>query len=314
MCSTLSLLFHEIRKYPTAGFRFTRRAARGEVPKRHESAARPFSSVVVTLLMGLYTVPLLAGGAVAQVPELLTPIPSNELRDATPAQTQAIEKLRQRPTTQSLDLVRIDVNALRGDRMRVSIPNTPGLTLSKRSEDVRSPSDFTYYGTLSGVPGQATLVVHNGNITGSIQDQSTLYRIEPVGNGVHALIKVDQGRFPPEHPPSFQQQERRGDIQLPGTMRDTAGDVLPVGIDVLVAYTTGARNAVTDINATIQLAVAEANQSYINSGINIKLSLVDSFEVAYSETGKTFCRSWPISSQTQPCKTGAILRAPILRR
>ena len=131
-------------------------------------------------------------------------------------------------------------------------------------------------------------MVRNGNIMGSIQDQGTLYRIEPVGNGVHALIKVDQGRFPPEHPPSFQQQERRGDIRAPGGMNDAARDALPVGIDVLVAYTTAARSAVADINATIQLAVAEANQSYINSGINIKLTLVDSFEVAYSESGKTF--------------------------
>ena len=288
MCSTLSLPFHEIRKYLSAGLNFTKRVARGDVLKRHECAARPFSSVVITLLMALYTLLFLAGGAVAQVQELLTPIPSNQLRDATPTQTQAIEKVRQRPTTQSLDLVRIDLNALRGDRMRVSIPNTSELTLSKRSEEVRSPTDFTYYGTLSGAPGQATLVVHNGDITGSIQDRGTLYRIEPVGNGVHALIKVDQGRFPPEHPPSFQQLERRGDIRLPGTIRDTAMDVLPVGIDVLVAYTTGARNAVANINATIQLAIAEANQSYINSGINIRLNLVDSFEVAYSETGKTF--------------------------
>jgi hypothetical protein len=141
---------------------------------------------------------------------------------------------------------------------------------------------------LRDVPGQATLVVHDGNITGSIQDQGALYRIEPVGNGVHALIKVDQGRFPPEHPPSFEQKERRGDVQAPPTIQDANRSDGPVGIDVLVAYTTTAGNAVADINATIQLAVAEANQSYVNSGINIKLNLVDSFEVAYSETGKTF--------------------------
>ena len=36
------------------------------------------------------------------------------------------------------------------------------------------------------------------------------------------------------------------------------------------------------------MAIAEANQSYQNSGINIKLSLVDTFEVNYSEAGKTF--------------------------
>jgi hypothetical protein len=71
-------------------------------------------------------------------------------------------------------------------------------------------------------------------------------------------------------------------------MEDSSRNDSPVSIDVLVAYTTGAKNAVADISATIQLALAEANQSYVNSGINIKLSLVDSFEVTYSETGKTF--------------------------
>src|ERR1700730_18044370 len=152
------------------------------------------------------------GASAAEAQELITPIPSIQLRPTTD-QSQAIEKIRQRPTSQSMDLVRVNVDALRGDTTRLSIPNTPALTLSKRSEDIRSPNDFTWYGTLSGVPGQATLVVHDGNITGSIQDQGTLYRIEPVGNGVHALIKVDQGRFPPEHPPSFQERERRGDIR-----------------------------------------------------------------------------------------------------
>jgi len=175
----------------------------------------------------------------AEAQELITPIPANQLLDATPAQTQMIQRLRQRPTTQSLDLVHVDIGALRGDTMRVSIPNTPTLMLAKRNEDIRSPSDFTWYGTLSGVPGQATLVVHDGNITGSIQDQGALYRIEPVGNGVHALIKVDQGRFPPEHPPSFEQKERRGDIQAPAPMQDISRSDGPVGIDVRRLYHSG---------------------------------------------------------------------------
>jgi hypothetical protein len=167
-------------------------------------------------------------------------------------------------------------------------------------------------------PG-ATLVVHNGNITGSVQDQGTLYRIEPVGNGVHALIKVDPARFPPEHPTSFQQLERRGDIRVPSTLRDTANADVLVGIDVLVAYTPAARNAVADINATIQLAMVEANQSYVNSGIRIKLTLVDSFEVAYSEAGKsyeTILADFVANSTVQSRRTssGADLAAEIVNQ
>jgi hypothetical protein len=42
------------------------------------------------------------------------------------------------------------------------------------------------------------------------------------------------------------------------------------------------------MDATIALAVAEANQSYLNSKINIHLNLVDSFQVSYTERGKSF--------------------------
>src|SRR5215471_15122690 len=77
---------------------------------------------------------LLPGPAMAQAPELLTELPSNQLRDATPDQTAMIDKLRQRPTTQSLNLVRVDINALRGESVRLSIPNSPALTFARRSE------------------------------------------------------------------------------------------------------------------------------------------------------------------------------------
>jgi len=257
-----------------------------EIPEPHAFAAKPRCSWPVTLLSVLCTLLFLTSGAMAQAQELFTG--AARLSEATPAQTQAIEKLRQRATTQSLDLVNVNIGALRGDATRFSIPNVPPFTMSKRNEDVRGPNDFTWYGTLTGLPGQATLVVRDGNITGSIQAESGLYRIEPVGNTMHALIKVDRSRFPPEHPPSMRQIERRGDIRLPAPLQDAGTRATPVGIDVLVAYTTAARNAVADINATIQLAVAETNQSYVNSNINIKLTLVDSFEVAYSEAGKSF--------------------------
>ena len=254
---------------------------------RHGMLSRLLDCRWIVVCLTLCAPVLVPGQVMAQTPELVTAIPSNQLTDATPAQTSAINRLRQRKTTLDLSLVTVNIDALRGNDMRVSVPSMPTLTLSKRKEDVSSPTDFIWYGTLSDVPGQATLVVHDGNITGSIQDQNSLYRIEPIGNGVHALIKVDTGHFPPEHPPSFQQRERRGDIRPPTSTRDATGDAT-VGIDVMVPYTTAAKNAVADITATIQLAVAEANQSYVNSGIHIKLNLVDSFEVSYSESGKTF--------------------------
>jgi hypothetical protein len=113
--------------------------------------------------------------------------------------------------------------------------------------------------------------------------------VEPLGDSIHAVIKVDQRQFPPEHPPSFQQKEKehRSAVRPHRPSPDSKKDG-PVTIDVMVAYTPAARTAVADIAATIQLAVAETNQSYVNSAIHIKLNLVSSFELPYSETGKSF--------------------------
>lgn len=245
--------------------------------------------VVPLVLIGVHAT-LGISMAFAEAPELFTPLPADQLKDVSPAQTQRIDQIKQRPTTMSVSLVRIAANALSGNSTRMSLPNAKTLNFDKSNVETRSTTDFTWFGTLSGVPGKATLVVHDGNITGTIRDDGNLYRVEPVGNGVHAVIKVDESRFPPDHPPSFKDKEKHGDIRpiTPAEPRDTKRSDGPVGIDVLVAYTSAAHTAVSDIAATIQLAVAEANQSYQNSGVNIRLTLVDSFEISYSESGKTY--------------------------
>lgn len=254
-------------------------------PLRPGGGERPWALILALSLV------FACGGrlaAQAQVRELFTPVPQNRLSDATPDQLQRIDRIRQQPTTKSLDLVRIDTAALQGDSASLNVPNQRALTFSKQSVETKGADNFIWQGKLSDVPGTATLVVHDGNVTGTVQDGTDLYRIEPVGGGVHAIVKVDQSKFPPEHPPSFENKEReqRGSLQLQGAPANLHDG--PVGIDVLVAYTPSAKASVADIDATIQLAVAEANQSYVNSGINIKLNLVDSFQISYTETGKSF--------------------------
>ncbi len=59
-------------------------------------------------------------------------------------------------------------------------------------------------------------------------------------------------------------------------------------IDVLVVYTAAAltgAGGTTAMNALIQLAINETNQSYINSNITQRVRLVHSEQVAYTETG-----------------------------
>jgi hypothetical protein len=250
---------------------------------------------------------LLTSAVAARAEELLLPLLRNQMGEEASAQKQVVEELRRLPTTQSLELVRINTNALRAASTQLSIPNLSTITLSKSYD----------------------------NVTGSIQDGATFYRIEPVGNGVHALIKVDRERFPPEAPSILEHREQRGDVPAavitphasksdapPSACASSSQPNGPCPVGVLVAYTAAARKGAEDIAGLIQLAVAQTNQSFKNSNINIKLYLSDSRDLEYSESGKhespEESLSWmtkigPILLKTARCRIGATHLEPMCR-
>ncbi|MBI1236005.1 MAG: hypothetical protein GC188_04895 [Alphaproteobacteria bacterium] len=63
---------------------------------------------------------------------------------------------------------------------------------------------------------------------------------------------------------------------------------IPPVIDVLVAYTDGAEDAAGDILGLIDLAIAETNDSFRNSGIWANVRLVGTLNVAYNERNRGY--------------------------
>src|SRR4029077_8452523 len=92
---------YEAQKHPTATSCFIRLGLRRGVPERSERAAT-WRSTEVIMLATLTVLVFLASGAMAQVPEMIPPILSSGVSDVTPVQTQAIGKLGQRASLQSL--------------------------------------------------------------------------------------------------------------------------------------------------------------------------------------------------------------------
>jgi hypothetical protein len=184
-------------------------------------------------------------------------------------------------------MVRINGDALKANDVAVSLPEKNTFNLMKAGGEVKDSRNFTWAGALrDDHGGGTTLVSRNGEITGSISSPAGLYRITPLSGGVQALIEVDATKFPKDEPDTFRTKKSQNEqFQPQGASK---ADAAQVQIDILVAYTSMAKAAVADIDATIALAVAEANQSYANSGVNIHLNVVDSFQAAYTESGKTF--------------------------
>lgn len=144
-----------------------------------------------------------------------------------------------------------------------------------------------WYGTVRGERGSSAILVRIGETLVANIDTAGggAYQIRYAGDGIHSFRQIDRSKFENEADPLPA-------VPRPGPFAaDTCSTDPPSDIDVLVAYTTAARTAAGGQNAmegNVYLAVAETNQSYINSAITQRLRLVHTVEVTYTESGDFF--------------------------
>ncbi|MCP5107583.1 MAG: hypothetical protein GY950_29615 [bacterium] len=140
----------------------------------------------------------------------------------------------------------------------------------------------SYAGHIENIPGSEIILVKTNDIlSANINAGGRFYQVRPVSEGLHRVQEVDQTQFPQELPPVSP------NIKKTGNRMETAMDS-GIYIDILVVYTADARAGVggtTAMENMIDLAVAETNTGYGNSGVSQRLRLVHTAEVAYSESG-----------------------------
>lgn len=149
-------------------------------------------------MFGLALAPLWGGDASAQSDALFVPLPENRLADPTPQQAQFLGALQATPTTASLQLVRINLDAMQGEALTIALPDAGEARVTRRKLDVLNASNFSWFGDLQAPGGPAILIVKNGEVAGTIQTAATIYTVTPLGGGVHALVSVDQTKIPKE--------------------------------------------------------------------------------------------------------------------
>ncbi len=155
------------------------------------------------------------------------------------------------------------------------------------------PGGFVWIGK---IPDQAeSLVIFssiNGVVVGNITtNQGENYQLRYAGSGLQVVYQVDQSAFPPEAPP-IPIDARGSEKEKPAATEGTAS-MAPLTdsgsrIDVMVVYTADARSDAGGTDAMIAevyLGLSETNQSYLNSNITQRLSLVHVAEVSYTESG-----------------------------
>jgi hypothetical protein len=140
----------------------------------------------------------------ATPPPLFAVTGQANLPPLTAAQSERLARYQAEPTTTNVTVVRLDGATLNGRAVTLNLPHQAPTVLDQVETGVAAAGRMTWAGRASGGhidAVDATLVLSDGNVFGTIHADHKLYAVRPLGGGVQALIELDEGRFPPEHPP-----------------------------------------------------------------------------------------------------------------
>ncbi|KSV81793.1 hypothetical protein N183_14870 [Sinorhizobium sp. Sb3] len=245
-----------------------------------------FLLFVLSLLMMF----LLQGRFPALAQELVRLLPSETA--LTPAQSEQMKSIAELPSTEGVWLVEVDLSRIRGSAtVVIALADGKSVTLTGDEKVPVATSDFAWSGesasSNSGEPSdwaEATITVEGDRIAATIRTANELYRIQPIGEGLHALIKVSDEKLPSDHGQlrrdrtSIERNVRTEDLRAKS---DKANAVL----DVLVLVTGRAANGIGSSNLQIfaKNAADAANRSFANSGIRARIQLTSVRRVEYTE-------------------------------
>ena len=134
--------------------------------------------------------------------------------------------------------------------------------------------------------GVATFVVQNGRITGTVIVGPDVYLINPLGNGLHAIVKTNPSVYPAEHPPGTTPKANDAPEIPPQKEGLLQNQSIPV-IRAMVLYTPAVRKALaqfgSDPDVLATMAIESTNLASKNSNVRMSVNLVKSEEIAYVE-------------------------------
>ncbi len=154
--------------------------------------------------------------------------------------------------------------------------------------DVNGASNSrTWTGTLKGEKlGYFYLVMSDGVFIAHVATPEGVFEVSSAGGDLYRVVEIDQSKLVEAENDAIRVPD------LPVTQPAEALTPNPNGggtrIDVMILYTSAARAAegsTAAMNARVDLAVAETNASYSNSGVAAFFNLVYKGEVSYNETG-----------------------------
>ena len=176
--------------------------------------------------------------------------------------------------------------ALRNHTWSVVVPRAGRLVVERQRQTISGDGrTVNWMGTVKGAAGGMVSITKRGDvISGFIDDGKRYWVIESAGKGRYRMYELDMSQTPPsEHP--LNEGVRDGERLAPMAPLPDGTVVIQ---DLLIAYSpeTKARyGGVAETEVAIENHVAAINQAYANSQVDIQLNLVDTVELAQSQSG-----------------------------
>jgi hypothetical protein len=125
--------------------------------------------------------------------------------ELTGEQQRLLSTIRGRPSTAEVHVARLAGSPGRmlrqGQAVALALaPGTQVVALGERVER-RGEDELSWSGSVAGEPGAVQLVLSGRDVTATVRAAGGVYHVEPLGGGLHAVVRVDQTRLPPDHPP-----------------------------------------------------------------------------------------------------------------
>src|SRR5437588_13010773 len=203
--------------------------------------------------------------------DLFIPVAPTKM-DLSNKQQAILRNLKEHKSTADIQIVTINTKVLDAAATPVLLNVAKDLRFEASVEKSTGKGATILSGKLKNPLDSAVLINRDGNITGTIRAEGKLFSVKPLGGELHAIIREDESKFPPEHPPEFKKTEEKAASPAnlkgvkPQSYNETNG---PFVLRILVAYTPEANATVADMNGVIQLAIAKTNQAIECSKINL---------------------------------------------
>ena len=150
-------------------------------------------------------------------------------------------------------------------------------------------SGYSWSGGVTGDPmGSVAMAVNGDVVSGVVRTRGRVYMIQSEGSGQYSIREVDRSGLPEGAPPLVPRSLVEKD-PAPAAFVDDPGRV-----DIAVFYTPEAQEdagGTDEINALIDVWIADTNGAYVRSDIQHRLNLVLREQVAYTEGSEDFDES-----------------------